>query len=433
MQSRIRINAKTVALFLLFALVVLYSSASASQIAALAAAQTITFTAPETAEVFTSIQLTATVTPAEAGDTVMWSSSNKKLATVDADGLVTFGSRTGKVTITARCGKAKASRTIKVIDPYLPTGVEIYCDGTVQRPKSTITLYVGNTYTISAGVQPDTARAEYSWKVIGNAKNYIAFDDATRIVTPLEEGSVKLQVRAVRGRFNKSTYIRIKVIDPKKPKGIVMTPSGTQTLVVGKTLQLGFTLVPETAEGGVTWKSSSPKYATVDENGLVTAVKAGRTVTITATCKKNSKVKGTVKIKTVMAKKELGDLLNMPVGVALARYPEFRFMPDGYYGGGYHEDEPYWTYCDTCNNQPSAFLDVDRLDGTIKLIKITEARTSPYTLFGIQLGMNKRSLIDCLNAIPAIEYDPDDLPQYSTLDAILCQVEAVSKSHFTVE
>lgn len=51
----------------------------------------------------------------------------------------------------------------------------------------------------------------------------------------------------------------------------------------GETLQMTATVAPENAENKeVTWTSSNPEVATVDENGVVTAVGKGRcTITVT--------------------------------------------------------------------------------------------------------------------------------------------------------
>ena len=57
-------------------------------------------------------------------------------------------------------------------------------------------------------------------------------------------------------------------------------------LEVGKTLDLTYTLVPADVETNVTFTSSDPEIASVDENGKVTGVKAG-TVTIKATAASN--------------------------------------------------------------------------------------------------------------------------------------------------
>ncbi len=63
--------------------------------------------------------------------------------------------------------------------------------------------------------------------------------------------------------------------------GITISPS-TLEMNSGTTAQLMATLSPESAFGSVTWTSSDESVATVDANGVVTAV-AGGTCTITAT------------------------------------------------------------------------------------------------------------------------------------------------------
>lgn len=69
------------------------------------------------------------------------------------------------------------------------------------------------------------------------------------------------------------------------------------SLYVGKTMTLKATVTPSNAsDKKVTWKSSNSKIATVDENGKVTAKKAGA-VTITCTANDGSNKKATCKIK----------------------------------------------------------------------------------------------------------------------------------------
>ena len=77
--------------------------------------------------------------------------------------------------------------------------------------------------------------------------------------------------------------------------------------VTGRTIRrsviqsaLTATVLPGNATNkGMTWKTSKPSVATVDQNGVVTAVKSGKTVTITCAVEGNTKVKTTVKVKTV--------------------------------------------------------------------------------------------------------------------------------------
>ena len=59
---------------------------------------------------------------------------------------------------------------------------------------------------------------------------------------------------------------------------------------------MGYNLIPETAQSGVTWRSSNPRVATV-ENGVVTPHKEG-TVTITVTTAKQGR-RATVRVKVV--------------------------------------------------------------------------------------------------------------------------------------
>lgn len=76
----------------------------------------------------------------------------------------------------------------------------------------------------------------------------------------------------------------------------------TKKLAAGKKMQLTAVITPDTAtEKSLTWKSSNPKYATVDCSGKVTAKKkgAGKTVTITATAKDGSGVKASYKIRVM--------------------------------------------------------------------------------------------------------------------------------------
>ncbi|VBB48381.1 conserved exported hypothetical protein [uncultured Paludibacter sp.] len=69
--------------------------------------------------------------------------------------------------------------------------------------------------------------------------------------------------------------------DPEvKPTGITLNKT-TLTLVQKKTETLIATLTPTDATGTITWTSSNTAVATVDNNGLVTAVAAG-TATVTA-------------------------------------------------------------------------------------------------------------------------------------------------------
>ena len=58
-----------------------------------------------------SVKLTTTITPAEATDSIVWTSSDESIATISQSGLANF-LKAGSVTITARCSKYEAQDSI---------------------------------------------------------------------------------------------------------------------------------------------------------------------------------------------------------------------------------------------------------------------------------------------------------------------------------
>lgn len=84
-----------------------------------------------------------------------------------------------------------------------------------------------------------------------------------------------------------------------KVKKIALS-ADSKNIAAGKKVTVKAAITPSNAANKkVTWKSSNTKWATVSGKGVVTTKKAGagKTVTITATAKDGSNVKGTIKIK----------------------------------------------------------------------------------------------------------------------------------------
>ena len=98
----------------------------------------------------------------------------------------------------------------------------------------------------------------------------------------------------------KRNGVKVTVVDPTIPKKVIVTsPAGTTfSMAQTPTAQLEYTIEPATAaDAKVTWTTSNKKYATVDEDGLVTFQGKGK-VTITATVigEKNKKITGKIKL-----------------------------------------------------------------------------------------------------------------------------------------
>ena len=101
-----------------------------------------------------SYDLVPTLTKKTSTDTIKWSSSNKKVATVDAYGTVT-GKKGGIVTITAKSSSGKKA-TCKVTVKSPATKVTF--------AKKTIRLKVGGTATLKAKLTPSDSTDTLKWK-----------------------------------------------------------------------------------------------------------------------------------------------------------------------------------------------------------------------------------------------------------------------------
>ena len=227
------------------------------------------------------LTLYATLQPAGATRSLTWTSSSTKIATVDANGVVT-PIKEGTVTITVKTHNGKKDTVkVKVVDPYKPTAVVLNREGTV-------TLNMGSRLTLYATLQPATATRSLTWT---SSSTKIATVDANGVVTPIKEGTVTITVKTHNGKYD---TVKVKVVDPYKPTGVYLDREGTVVLRMGSSLTLKATLQPAGATRNLTWTSSSTKVATVDQNGVVTGIKEG---TVTITVKTHNGKKDTVKVK----------------------------------------------------------------------------------------------------------------------------------------
>ena len=228
------------------------------------------------------------------GETGTFTSKSKKLAVVDAGGLVTaLAKGTVKIEFKPSGGK-KRTLTVKIIDIYEPTGVSI------AQGKS-ITMNVGDVLKLNAALTPGTARTTLTWK---SDKSKIASVDRNGAVTALSKGKAKITVTTAN---KKKASISVTVNDPYRPTGVRIGQGSEVAMNVGDRLQLNAVLAPQGARTTLTWKSSKSKVASVDKGGVVTALTEGKAkITVTTA---NSK-KATIAVKVVNANKPSGVSIN---------------------------------------------------------------------------------------------------------------------------
>ncbi len=221
-----------------------------------------------------TVQLTATVAPANATNkNVTWSSSSTAIATVSATGLVTgVASGTSTITVTTVDGLKTATCVVTVsIGNIAVTGVTV--------SPTAASVLVGATTQLTAAVAPANATNKVvSWS---SSSTTIATVSSTGLVTALSVGTATITVTTTDGLKTATSVITVSTSNVAVT-GVSVAPA-TASVNVGSTSQLTATIAPANATNkNVTWNSSSTAVATVSSTGLVTGVANG-TATITAT------------------------------------------------------------------------------------------------------------------------------------------------------
>ena len=215
-----------------------------------------------------SIRLEAYVEPKNAEyDSLQWTSDNNAIATVAQDGTVT-GVSEGKVTIRAEIPGTTLSNscTIEVVEEFQPYYISLNT--------YVLQLNKGKTKEIYASVYPQNAPQTVSWQT-SNA-NVATVEDG--VVTAVGYG--ECYITAAAGTV--SERCRVTVTDEIVPQTVYLHCMYSNFVKLGKTKQMTAEVLPEdVADKRVTWYTSNPAVAEVDENGLVSGKSKGR-VTITA-------------------------------------------------------------------------------------------------------------------------------------------------------
>jgi len=218
-----------------------------------------------------TVQLTATLKASDGRTltlrTVIWTSSNSSVATVDVEGLVTAVGE-GTATITAQAEGKSDTAAVTVTIPV----------ASVDVTPATGTLNAGQTLQLTATPKDgsgNTLSRSVTWSSSNDA---VATVDQTGFVTAVSEGTATITATSE----GTSGTAAITVND--QVSTVEVTPS-TNGVNLGATVQLTATVKGATGNvltRTVTWATSNGAVATVDASGLVTGASEG-TATITAT------------------------------------------------------------------------------------------------------------------------------------------------------
>lgn len=144
----------------------------------------------------------------------------------------------------------------------------------VSLSKQTLSLVEGSTETLTATVTPsDATNKSISWKSSDAATATV---DNNGKVTAVKAGSATITVTTTDGSKTATCSVTVtaKEVPPTEVSGVSIDPA-TLEIKEGETYQLKAKVTPADANQEVDWASPSPHIATIDQNGLLTAVAPG--------------------------------------------------------------------------------------------------------------------------------------------------------------
>lgn len=147
--------------------------------------------------------------------------------------------------------------------------------------KTELNLVEGDSFTIQALVNPsDAVNKELTWASSAEA---VATVDQTGKVVAVKQGEATITATAKAASAVKATC-KVTVTEKAIPvEAVQLSEAGPVTLAQNETLELTAVITPSNAtDSNIEWKSDDVSVATVDANGVVTALGKG-TARITAT------------------------------------------------------------------------------------------------------------------------------------------------------
>ena len=229
--------------------------------------------------------------------------------------LIVSGNTTGLALALGHTGETAGTNEVTVRAGIEETGSQAYINSTDVANTSVWTVSNGYTFANNGyylrqnrgALSISTNNSNNSWSWDGsNSRLSINYNNTSRYLR-FANGSFSLSTAANSVYLFQKTVIRTEV-DPYTVLSVTVTPDSLD-LYKGNTADLSAKVQPLTAgDRSVTWTSSDPNVATVDEAGRVTAVGAG-VATITATANSDIEKKGECAVKVTSIDKALNGIV----------------------------------------------------------------------------------------------------------------------------
>ena len=237
------------------------------------------------------LQLSATVNPSTAPQTVIWTSTDDSVLEVSEEGLVkAVGAGVAEIVATSSVDNKVYKKVSIIVEAPIvyddPESVEF----TSTRAEVAVGVYI----TLEVKVLPETASQEV---LFTSDDESIARVDKNGRVTGLSVGLVTITATVVADTTLTADY-QVSVVvrdvgEVSNPTGILIT--GETEVFENNTIFLTADVLPHGASSTVFWTSSDETIATVQANGQVKGIKQG-SVFITATSAVNIEVTKSIAI-----------------------------------------------------------------------------------------------------------------------------------------
>lgn len=190
----------------------------------------------------------------KGNDKTIWTSSDKFVATIDANGYL-YGESCGKVQVCLQISEYIAYKTITIEnDSY-----DIYINGI-----NNITIGEKNKFTV---VFPKGEKEEVKWS---SYDSNIATVDENGVVEGINIGTTTIKAK-IEGSV---TIFTVNIIPEQINK---ITISGNNKIPYGKTIKLEINLYPEEITDDYILLSKDESIATITNEGIVEGIKIGKT------------------------------------------------------------------------------------------------------------------------------------------------------------
>lgn len=276
--------------------------------------------------------------PSNSDDTITYTTTNSKIASVDSSGKVTAVS-TGNAVITAKASsgvKDRFSLTVKAAtqednDDKAPENTDFDSESdddnsappdntshisgskasSIEIKHSSVTLYSGDTYKIIYELSPEGCDDTVSFRSLDKS---VASVDSKGVVTAVGEGNTRIVCTAGSGRNAKLNVTVIPVMSQDEQDKVYNTEAEREydengdlvpsmvrfldesaSVQIGKTFALDARVYPSGSKYTYTIKSDNTSVAKVDSRGVVTGVSPGNAlITLTTNNGKTDSIYVTV-------------------------------------------------------------------------------------------------------------------------------------------